>query len=349
MLHSLIAVTLMANATFAQFSWLWSHPAVLNDISFDAVMGDRTQFDAWAGPFRAMMAAKVAAVGIGPAGGNIIGPTQVKPTYQLRAYGVQFPSGPTINVFVAVPDVIDPDKPLIVALSGHEVPVGEAPNPIFDPGGWGDKWASAGYIVYAPANAFYSQLGIFSNGTAGWNDYHAVWVRMQQRLWEYLTTHSLIPETYSGRVITGLSAGCETGAWWSAIEPELFDIAVFAGHMIDLDWLRESQRALGNPPTVRSWSINGVLSFTSLFALVSPDPLMMQLGRTDNFFPRLTRIPATTSSPGEPRPPITDDVLALHFSLKQIWETAGSAYQLDLHNGGHEYDFPAALSFIQAH
>lgn len=341
----------MTNATFAEFDWLWSHPTNLFDISWDAVMGDRAQFDAWAGPFRAMMATKVAAVGIGPGSPIELIWTVAKAGYSLKAYAVPFPSGPRINLFVAVPDVVAPDKPLIVGLSGHEVPVGEAPNPIFNAGGWGEKWAQAGHVVYAPANMFYPQLYVFSNGAAGTHDWHAVNVRMQQRLWERVAP--ILP-TYTDRWITGLSAGCETGAWWSAIEPALFEGAIFAGHTVDLDWLRENHRMKSSLPWAvggrypSSWSISGVLSFTSLFALLSPDPLMMQLGREDSFFPRLNRPPANASFPGFPRPAITDDVLGQHFSLKQIWETAGGVYDLYLHDGGHEYRFDAALTFVES-
>lgn len=338
--------------TFYNFDWRWPHPATVYDISWDAVMGTRQQFEDWATPFRAMMAKKVAVVGIGAASPIVTGPVVDKGTYLLKAYAVPFPKGPTFNLFVAVPKSIDQAKPLIVGLSGHEAQIGEAPNVIFANGGWGDKWAKAGYAVYAPANMFYYQLGVFSDGRLGvYNDYHAVNVRAQQRLWERV---SPILPAYTGRVITGLSAGCETGAWWSAIEPDMFDIATFSGHMVDLDWLRENYRLRSPLPFAiggeypKSWSINGILSFTSLFALLSPKPLQMQLGRLDGFFPRLNKAPANAAFPGEPRPPIVDDVMALHASLKQIWQTAGGVYELDIHEGGHEVDFTAAKAFVEA-
>lgn len=309
----------------------------------EAVVGTQAQYDAWAVDFKAFLQAKVDAVSISTPSPAIVGTPVAKTGYTLKRIDFPFPSGPTIQTLLAVPDTVDPNKPLIVAISGHEVPVGVAPDTIFQPGGWGDKWAQAGYVVYAPSNCWYSQLGVFSNGVVGTNDYVAVWIKMHTRLWT--AVQGYLP-SYTGKIATGLSTGALTAAWWAAIDPS-FTQGVYAGHHVTLEFLRENYRISGNP---NSWDIKGALSFTGLFALTSPRPMMIQEGQLDSFYPDLVADPAQQPYfPGLPRPPSMDEFVGVSLMYEKIWARAGADYQMYIHSGGHVYDFDAAKAFVEAH
>lgn len=330
--------------TFADFNpWLWPHAGPFHDISREAIVGTQSQYDTWATSFKATLQGKVDAVSISAPSSPVLGSVITKTGYTLQRIDFPFPSGPTIQTLVAVPDTVDPDKPLIVALSGHEAPVGLAPDAIFATGGWGEKWAQAGYIVYAPSNCWYSQLGVFSDGTVGTHDYQAVWVKMHTRLMAAVSGY--LP-THNGKVVTGLSSGALTAAWWSAIDSS-FTSGVYAAHHVSLDFLRENYRVSGTP---NSWDIKGLLSYTGLFALTSPRPMQIQIGQQDGFFPDLVADAAVQPYyPGLPRPPSMDEFMGTHLIYEKIWLRAGAPYELHIHSGGHVYDFDAARDFVEAH
>ncbi|MGZ2484260.1 hypothetical protein ACVITL_002783 [Rhizobium pisi] len=329
--------------SFSDFSpWLWGHSPPFKDISIEAVTGTQAQYDQWAVGFRAILQAKVDAVPISLSSPAAIGTPSIRSGYSLKRIDVPFPSGPTIQTLLAIPDVIDADKPLIVGISGHEVALGVAPEAIFQPGGWGEKWAQAGYVVYAPSNCWYSQLGVFSNGVVACHDYHAAWVKMHTRLWARI--QPLLP-SFSGRVATGLSSGSLTAAWWAALD-DGFDLVCLAAHHVTLDFLRENYRIAGTP---NSWDIKSLLSYTGLFSLLSPRPFQTQIGQLDAFYPDLMAdVAQQPYYPGLPRPPSTDEFLGMAMIYERIWARSDGRFDLHVHSGGHVYDFDAARAFVEA-
>lgn len=329
-----------AEAAPPRTTYTWDYPddAPTQDMPADALLHPAA-FKAWRARYAAVLRAAVEAVPLGAPSPAVAGAPQARAGYTLRQLDFPFADGLTISSLLAVPKKIDPSKPVIVAIHGHELNHwGEAPYELFDHD-WAERWAQAGYVVWAPSHLWYTQLAsLYAK-----HDYPIVWVRMLERLFDasrrYLPAHS-------GYVATGHSAGGLSASMLVALRPE-FRAGVFSGSFIPLDYLRETYRIAGHP---NNWDIRGILSYDSIYALMAPRPVQWQIGKEDPFFPRNTGQPASGCCyTGTDRGVSVTETFGELFVLRKVWAmTGGPQPQLDIHKGGHVYDFPAALTFVRS-
>ena len=260
--------------------------------------------------------------------------------YTLSELSVFFPSMPNFGSLLAIPDVVDPGKPIIIAIHGHElIERGHTPWTLFASGSWAEVFAQAGYVVWAPSHLWYSEFTQFYDSG---HDYHFVWVRMLSRM---LDAASINFPAHAGMVATGLSSGAVSASFLAAYRNDI-DTGVFAGSLIGLDFLRENYRYLGHPD---NWDVRGFFDYAPIYALIAPRPAQWQMGRQDAFFPRTVPVAGSGPFPGLPRPVSVQTFLGEWFLLERIWDNMEGQAALHIHDGGHIFDPLAAIFFIENH
>lgn len=324
-------------ATLSQFTWLWPHPPETLDMPPEALL-DVSALISWKTSFAATLRARVDAAAMSAPSAAVLGACEYRSGYSLQRIDHPFPSGPTIQTLLAVPQTVDPSKPVIVAIHGHEIsPWETAPYALFN-GDWAEKWAQAGYVVWAPSHLWYQTLSMYYPA----HDYHVVWTRMLERLFDATLPH--LP-AHSGFISTGHSSGGMSASMLMAVRPE-FRAGVFSGSFIPLDFFRENYRIAGHP---NNWDVRGILSYMPIYALVAPRPTQWQLGKQDPFYPRNTsQPPSGCCYPGLPRPVDVTQTFGELFVAQRIWSMLGGPPPvLHTHEGGHVYDFAGALAFVR--
>lgn len=343
---SIIGVLLLVQsasaASFSDFSpWLWQYTTPSYDLTYDAVVEGGATFDTWRSGFKLEYKGMIENNAMSLPSPAIVGAPQQRTGYTLKEIGFPFPSAPTFGTLLAVPDVIDPNKPVIIAIHGHELPErGTTPWNMFNAGYWPEKWAQAGYVVFAPSHLWYSQLAYYQN--LG-NSHHTTWVMMLSRLLD--AVQPFLP-AHDGMVATGLSSGAVSASFLMAYRDDISK-GVFAGSLIGLTFLRENYRIAGQP---NNWDMKHLFDYTPIYALMSPKPVQWQIGRADTFFPRTAPVaPVSSYFPGLPRPVSTQDFLGEWLLIKRLWEIKGGTPDLYVHGAGHIFDFDAAKTFVESH
>ena len=174
-----------------EFSWLWKYDSPIYDLSVNALLGSRSDFEKWRNKNKPILFEYFNKVSFPKPNNVYITVNQVHDTYTLSKIEFEIPSGfiknNIIEGLLAAPQseskTIPTCKPIIIAISGHEIsPWGRAPYKIFEPGGWGRKFVESGFTVYAPANVFYQEL------INQWpkNDYYVAWTEIQRNLFYLL-------------------------------------------------------------------------------------------------------------------------------------------------------------------
>lgn len=329
-------------ASLSDFSpWLWPHTTPSYDLTYDAVAEGGTTFDAWRSSFEITYKAMVEKNAIDLPSRVVVGDEQQKTGYTLTEIGFQFPSSQMFGTLLAVPHVVDLSKPIIIVIHGHEMPErGTTPWSMFDAGYWPEKWAQAGYVVFAPSHLWYSQLADYQN--LG-NSHYTTWVMMLSRLVDgvqpYLPAHT-------GMVVAGLSSGAVSASFLMAYRDDISK-GVFAGSLVGLTYLRENYRIVDQP---NNFDMNQLFDYAPIYALLAPKPAQWQMGRRDPFFPSTKPVPPiSTYFPGLPRPVSVQDFLGEWLLIKRLWEIKGGAPDLYVHGAGHVFDFDAAKAFIETH
>lgn len=328
--------------SYADFSWRWEHTYPAYDLTVDAVLNGGSDFTTWRSGFAPVYSAMVEAPPMSAPGAAIVMPGTAVDNFTAQEVKFPFPSGPTIGTILLTPNVIDPAKPVIIAIHGHEMAErGTTPWSMLNTGEWAREWAKAGYVVWIPSHLWYATLGSY-NTSLGYS-YPMIWQRMLNRLLD--AAIPLFP-AHNGMVATGLSTGASSASFMMAYRSDI-QRGVFAGSLFSLDFARENFRALNVP---NSWDIKSLFSYVPIYALIAPRPAQWQMGRADiGLFPRVTQPTGDgVSYPAPPRPPIVHDMVGEWLVMQKIWTNAGGAASLHIHNGGHVYDFAAAKAFIEA-
>lgn len=336
-----MAASSVRAASLSDFNpWLWPHTTPSFDLTVDAVLNGGADFDTWRAGFNPIFKAMVDNVPISASTTPVVGAPVQRTGYNLRQIIGKFPGGPDIPTLLAVPDVIDPTKPIIIAIHGHEIPErGTVPASMFNPGYWPEKWAQAGYVVWVPSHLWYTQL---APQIAAGHSHHIVWTKMLSRVLD-----ASIPyfPGHNGMVATGLSSGGVGASFLMAYRSDI-DKGVFAGSLISLDYMRENYRIQGHP---NQYDVKQIFDYAPIYALIAPKPAQWQMGRQDTFFPKTTAVgPSGTAFPGLPRPVSAQDFMGEWLLMKRVWEIKGGTPDLYVHSGGHIFDFPAAKTFVEA-
>lgn len=325
-------------AELSDHDWLWRHEAPLHDLNVDAVLRGGAAFDDWRETFSKVFEEMVRAV---PFEGLSLGEVfsaEGREGFRLQQVDFVLPDGGRVGSLLAVPDRTAPDRPVIIALHGHEVPErGQAPYSMFVPGHWAEELVRQGYVVWAPSHLWYEALsGIVDQG----HSHHVVWVSLLDRMLTEIA--GSLPEN-AGFVVAGLSSGGVSASFLAALRADV-RAGVFAGSLIGLDYLRENYRIVGHP---NAFDVRGLMDYTPIFGLIAPRPAQWQFGREDQLFPRTDMIASQGNwFPGTPRPVSVVDFLGEWLVIERLWRNMDAKVDLHLHEGGHEFDVAAALRFL---
>jgi hypothetical protein len=248
-----------------------------------------------------------------------------------------------VGCYIAKPQVVDPTKPLVICLHGHEVNHrGEPPHKLFTEHWWPEQIVQAGYCVLAPSHLLYNQL---SSLYSAW-DYHAVWVKF---IWDIIQAAPSAPSgnipQYTGMVVAGLSAGGLSGSMLMAWRPEI-SRGIFAGSLLPMEFLRQNYRVPGHPD---EWNLRNLYSYLPYYLYCADRRVQWQLGQGDSFYPDHTALaPINPWFPGTDRDVMTTEVLGDYLPVRDAANKLGGVADLLIHSGGHEFRVTEALSFLSA-
>ncbi|MEZ2132684.1 MULTISPECIES: hypothetical protein [unclassified Sinorhizobium] len=326
------------------------------EVPIDA-LDNHVLFSEWEDRFRPAFEQRMADAQPGAITSFQIISTQQKTGYKLYTVSALHASGynmggQTDGGVLAVPDVVDPSKPIAVAIHGHEEsPWGTYPTFLFN-GEWALDLVNAGFITWAPVSMIHKPFSDFTyakggigNGKGDVYGYIPIWARMISDGMDKLDTLGLNLQ-FDGFASLGVSGGAQVAFTLMAYRPDV-RVGVFAGAQQPLDFYRREYAMMQHE---RCWDFPGLTSFTQIKALIAPRPIEFQLGRQDPWWPDQTPFPAQNPwFGGTSRDVLVDEIAGQLLLLKQIWATAGGGVVKQyLHEGAHEMVPSEAIAFINA-
>jgi hypothetical protein len=317
-----------------------------DQVPLAAMLGDKRQFQTWSSQFRNKLVALVNATpNLSPVGNSEVNKrivdgvrvTTLKFEYPAHSILYGRPGGGVL----AVPTVIDPEKPIVVAIHGHEhSPWGDYPTALLTDGHWPYAMVKRGYIVWSPVSMYHEEI-LNAARSVG---YIPVWTQIISEGLDYASSRQFAALPHSGYAVLGLSSGGHIAFTLMAVRPDI-RAGVFAGADQELQFLRDTYRVKNHPDC---WDIPAIASYTTIQALIAPRPIQFQIGQRDPFFPDGKPLaPNGASFSGTPRGVLSDEAAGHILILRSIWRLMGGpevAY--DIHAGGHELDSRAALEFL---
>jgi hypothetical protein len=317
-----------------------------DQVPLAAILGDKRQFQSWSAQFRKKLTALVNATpNLGPIGNSEVDQRVVDGVrittlrFEYPAHSILFgrPGGGVL----AVPPVIDPEKPLVIAIHGHEhSPWGDYPTALFTDGHWPYAVVKRGYIVWAPVSMYHEEISNAAKSVG----YIPVWTQIISEGLDYAASTHFAALSHSSYAVLGLSSGGHIAFTLMAVRPDI-RAGVFAGADQELQFLRDTYRVKNHPDC---WDIPAIASYTTIQALIAPRPIQFQIGQRDPFFPDGKPLPPRGASfSGTTRGVLSDESAGHILILRSIWHSRGGPEVVyDIHSGGHELDSRAALEFL---
>lgn len=311
------------------------------DLSYEAALGTDADFKAWQADALKTFRTKYAAIPLAPADSYKIEDWQTGSGYRFRKidfkYGSGILFGHSLGGVLAVPDKVDPNKPILIVFHGHEYhDPGAPPVGLFTEDTWASKLVQGGYVVWAPSTAFHEWIEPLTKEF----DYTPVWAKYASQSLD--TVASEFPE-HKGFKTVGLALGGLVATVLTGMD-ERIDGGVYAESFFSLDWSRREYRVWNHP---MCWDIKNIYSYSTLFGLIAPKPTQIQMGRADPFFPRLTGWAPDPSFSGFKRGMYSDEIYGGYLMLKNIWSRENGDIDFVTHPGGHDaLDTDAALRFL---
>ncbi|MBN8761208.1 MAG: hypothetical protein BGO61_01765 [Thiobacillus sp. 65-69] len=326
------------------------------EVPLDSI-NNKLLFDQWKARFEPLFRKRIDDATPGAIASITVANTKKRAGYTL--YTISTTHVPNYNMggqadggVLAVPNVVDPRKPMIIAIHGHEEnPWGTWAPHLFGAGKWPLALVKAGYIVWLPVSMTHAPfshithaLGGIGNGKGDVYGYIPIWVAMVSRGLDALP--KVMPNLkHKGYAVFGVSAGALVGYTLMAYRPDI-RAGVFAGGQQPLDFYRREYAAMVHE---RCWDFPGITSFTQVKALIAPRPVQFQLGRQDPWWPDQVPFPPQPKwFPGTSRDVLVDEIAGQLLLLKAIWKTNGNGIvEQYLHDGGHALIPSAGMAFIK--
>ncbi|MGZ2484258.1 hypothetical protein ACVITL_002781 [Rhizobium pisi] len=319
----------------------WDYAPDIVDLSYEAALGSDADFKAWQTAALKTFRDKYAAIPLAPADSFKPGEWQTGNGLKYRqidfTYGSGILSGHPLGGVLAVPDKIDPAKPILVVFHGHEYPApGTPPVGLFAKDTWASKLVQGGYVVWAPSTAFHEWIEPLTKEF----DYTPVWAKYASQSLD--TVASEFPK-HKGFKTVGLALGGLVATVLTGMDDRV-EGGVYAESFFSLDWSRREYRVWNHP---MCWDIKNIYSYTTLYGITAPKPTQIQMGRADPFFPRLTGWAPRPDFSGFKRGTYSDEIYGGYLMLKNIWDREAGEIDFVTHPGGHDaLDTVAALKFL---
>ncbi len=253
----------------------------------------------------------------------------------FRIEGVADSTALTYAVVVAVPKRRSGNVIPIVAFDGHGDCGGEcngdAPKRMFSRSGFATELLKAGYTVFAFPTAMHKPF----EGKSKNFDYPLIWASLAN---EVLKDPYFFPRKDKRYIAVGSAVGGLTALTLGIIDSRASAVVV-NGSFFPLELTRREYRIKDHPFCHDFRMFN---TYTGVYALLAPKPLMIQVGQKDALWLGNGAVPASSWFSGMKRGATVDETLGASLVLGKRWEKFGAPYQLAVHEGGHE-EFDAAL------
>lgn len=247
-----------------------------------------------------------------------------KGAYTLREVSIRTTPGRRMTVALATPDEVSGPRPAVVALHGHGGKQMSAFDKSTGPNDriykeFGARLAESGYVVVAPS---VGQHEVYEDGRT----------LMGERLWDCMRAVDYLrslPEVDDARVgCAGLSLGGEMALWLGAMDTRVSAV-VSAGFLTVMDQMEKNH--------CLCWKFDGLrerVDWPDVYAMIAPRPLQCQNGlrEPENDF----------------TVPLAEEAMA---QVKVAYRDMGKPdnARLHVHEGAHEVDLPALMSFLDEH
>lgn len=223
-------------------------------------------------------------------------------------------------------------SPVIVALSGHEdcgaECSGRSPKHMVGNKGYAQTLVQRGWTVVGASTAIHKPLASYSPTY----DYPLIWAALTTLLLEKAIPAGK-PIVYLGNSVGGITAVV------ASIVDRRAVATVTNGAFFPLAFTRQSYRIKDHP---LCHDMREFASYVSLYALLSPLPLMIQVGEQDSLWMGLGPVKPNDWFSGLPRGSTSDETVGAAFLLQRLWVRAGAPFALAVRHGGAHEDLDAA-------
>jgi hypothetical protein len=338
--------TVLACQMLAVTAWAfdYDYSAVRFDLTHDAIFGTAEDFAEWReGPY-AYMKEKFQGLPFNAPYVDAVEFEDRRDRYVLMSVRLIFPAWEpdgspfSYSVLIAQPPASN-GRPAILAINGHGEVGGEgrgqAPVGLFKPGAHGDILASRGYVVIGFPNTMHAQFAKLAQTL----DYSFIWARLA----------GLALDAIKGRVAptrffaVGNAAGGLTSLVLTIAREDVIGLAT-NGAFFSLDHTRREYRIWTHP---FCHDFRAFFSYASVYALVAPKPLQVQMGKQDGLWLGSGPVAANSWFSGMKRGAFADETLGSFLMLRSIYDRTGGRIELLQHDRGHEdFEGEALMSFL---
>jgi len=224
----------------------------------------------------------------------------------------------------------------VVVFDGHGDCGGEctgtAPKRIFTKDGFATKLLAKGYTVIAFPTAIHKPFEKKAESI----DYPNIWAGLAKQI---LDKEHIFPQKGKKYIAMGSAIGGLTALSLSIADPNVVG-TITNGAFFPLELTRREYRIKNHPFCHDYRAFN---TYTSVYALLAPRPLMIEVGKDDALWLDHGAVPASDWFSGLKRGATVDETIGASLVLEKIWGKFHVPYTLDVHQGGHE-DVDVALA-----
>lgn len=328
------------------FAFDWDYSSFKFDLTQKALQGNQNDFKAWA---KAPIASiKGDAAALAPSATvKLVESRQEKRsdgtlTFLTYRFDGATDSGALLYTAVlAVPARRNSVPVPVVVFDGHGDCGGEcsgsAPKRMFTKEGFGTQMLARGYTLVAFPTAIHKPF----EKKAAKIDYPTIWGALAKQV---LDKNHLWPQRTRKYIAMGSAIGGLTALSLSVVDPNVVG-TVTNGAFFPLELTRREYRIKDHAFCHDYRAFN---TYTSVYALLAPRPLMIQVGKDDALW--LDHGPVAPSSwfSGLKRGATVDETIGASLVLEKIYAKFSAPYVQIVHKGGHEdVDVAAADRFLK--
>lgn len=233
------------------------------------------------------------------------------------------------SVVILTPNKRNTFKLPVVTFDGHGDCGGEcsgkAPQRMFTQNGFAYRLAKLGYVVIGFPTAIH---GPFVNKSKE-VDYPVIWASLARKV---LASQKGLDLSSGEYVVAGSAIGGLTALALSIIDSNA-KATITNGAFFPLELTRREYRIKNHP---FCHDFRAFYTYTSVYALLAPKPLMIQMGKDDGLWLGHGPAPASDWFSGIRRGATIDETMGAAFVLERIYSKFKAPFVFKVHKGGHE-------------